>query len=184
MVLLYRHQYEFSIYETIELNLSRLMCSAEERARVKSALMKFYFSDETLGHGLNDKTFTLLKDKSNSGMFIEWTDANKVHPEAATMLPLLEEFYELQADHWETISHDHVLSFLLGSYEQRVYWFSNLSHSPHHVHMDARARKHTTCILTSAHTHTYTHVQGQANMHAHFHTHTGSKFLKSFAVCY
>ena len=53
-VLLYRYQYELSIHGSIKLNLSKLMCSADERAKLKSALMNFYFGDETLGHGLND----------------------------------------------------------------------------------------------------------------------------------
>ena len=77
MVLLWRHQHELSIHKKIELDLSSFACSAEERADLTSALKNFCFGHETLGLGVNDKTFNLLQKQSNNGLFIQWAQVRR-----------------------------------------------------------------------------------------------------------
>ena len=156
-VLLYRHQRELSIHAPIKLSLSQI-CSKRKRANLQSDLAKFYFGDETLGHGMNDKTFDLLLKEANDPRFMEWAQGNSLlpeetrrlisllskrrlislrseetqeltstggglHPAASSIIPLLSEFFKYQEHEYDKLSHDHMLSFLLGSWEQRTYWF-------------------------------------------------------------
>ena len=147
-VLLYRHQRELSIHAPIKLSPSQI-CSKKKRADLQSDLANFYFGDETLGHGMNDNSFDLLLKEANDPRFMEWAQGNSplpeetqrlisllseetqellstgggLHPAASSIIPLLSQFYKYQEDEYDKLSHDHMLSFLLGSWEQRTYWF-------------------------------------------------------------
>ena len=78
----------------------------------------------TLDYGLNDATYEMLDDESNSTKFMEWLDSKGVdHPETGPLLPLLKAYKAAKNETWEETSREHMLSFLLGSWEQRVYWF-------------------------------------------------------------
>ena len=46
-----------------------------------------------------------------------------LHPEASSIIPLLSQFYKYQEHEYDKLSQNHMLSFLLGSWEQRTYWF-------------------------------------------------------------
>uniref|UniRef100_A0A7S2BT64 TRP C-terminal domain-containing protein n=1 Tax=Florenciella parvula TaxID=236787 RepID=A0A7S2BT64_9STRA len=124
VVLLYRAQGELSLHKPIKLDPAKLVCSAKERAELKAAVMEFYFGDVTLGYGITDKTFKMLRSTDETAEFRHWLEAsNMPHPKSATLLPLLEAYITSQEEKWEDVSQRHPLSFLLGSWEQRVYWW-------------------------------------------------------------
>ena len=90
--------------------------------------------NETLGYGVNDQTFEILEKRSESDKFVNWLENQKLqsiggrlHPDTAShynaLLPLLKGYYASQEETWEDKSRKHMLSFLLGSWEERVYWF-------------------------------------------------------------
>ena len=112
MVLLYQAQAELSLQTPIKLDPAKLVCDPKERAELKAALMQFYFGDVTLGHGVTDKTIEMLQEVDN-----------KNDCKGETFLPLLKLYIKAQEEAWEKVSHNHVLSFLLQSWEQRVYWW-------------------------------------------------------------
>ena len=112
VVLLYRAQAELSLQIPIKLDPAKLVCDPKERAELKAALMQFYFGDVTLGHGVTDKTIEMLQ---------EVADENDLKGE--TFLPLLQLYIKAQEETWEKVSHNHMLSFLIHSWEQRVYWW-------------------------------------------------------------
>ena len=92
---------------------------------------------------VNSKTFDMLEDKSRTKKFTNWLEASgntggSVHAHRGAMrgmeggqfdthgsafLPLLRKYYQFQENTWQQISHDHMLSFLMGSWKQRVYWW-------------------------------------------------------------
>ena len=124
VVLLYRAQNELSPHKPIKLDPAKLVCSAKERAELKVALTEFYFGNVTLGYGIPDKTFEMLESTDKTKEFIGWLEQSEIpHPATATLLPLLKAYYTSQGEKWEVTSKGHLLSFLLGSWEQRVYWW-------------------------------------------------------------
>ena len=87
-------------------------------------MTEFYFSGVTLGYGVTDKTFEMLETTSETEAFIAWLETSNIpRPESATLLPLLKAYTVAQDKSWEEVSSRHMLSFLLGSWEQRVYWW-------------------------------------------------------------
>ena len=123
-VLLYRSQQELSIHDPFTLEPKKLCASADERAKLKATLVEFLAGEATLGHGVTEKTFGMLEDVAQTNDFMSWLDeTGQDRPSTSGYLPLLKKYFAAQHDKWEDVSHDHTLSFLLGSYEQRVYWF-------------------------------------------------------------
>ena len=58
---------------------------------------------------------------------MRWLDETGQDRPATTrylpLLKILQNYFASEEERWEQVSHDHTLSFLLGSYEKRVYWF-------------------------------------------------------------
>ena len=124
IVLLWRAQGELSLHKRIEIDLAKLACSSTERAELKAGLRDYFFGEVTLGHGLTASTFDMLRTTDHSEEFAAWLSrANIPHAKGGLLLPLLEAYIKAQEEQWEEVSHDHQLSFLLGSWQQRVYWF-------------------------------------------------------------
>ena len=143
------------------------------------SVSNFFAGEHTVGHGITARTFVMLQDIAQTRHFMEWLEEEKHthHAAAAKLLPQLEEYTKAKADAWEVLSHHHVLSFLLGSYSQRVYWFEVVEvfrrlmlsgalilFGPGTVGGHSRVCTHAhTCIATQAHTctvtHPFTHMQ-------------------------
>ena len=123
-VLLFRNQRELSIHAPFSLEPKKLCASADKRAELKATLVEFLAGDATLGKGVTEKTFGMLDDVAQTDDFMRWLDeTGKTRPSTSGYLPLLKGYFAAEQRKWEDVSHDHVLSFLLGSYEKRVYWF-------------------------------------------------------------
>ena len=66
----------------------------------------------------------MLEATVDSEKFIKFLEKSQTAcPEEANVLPLLKNFHDSKTASWEEISSHHQLSFLLGSWEQRVYWW-------------------------------------------------------------
>ena len=177
--LLWRHQSKLSVHDPITIDLGQLCSSSKERAKIMHSVPNFFAGEHTVGHGINARTFVMLQDIAHTRHFMEWLEEEKHthHAAAAKLLPQLEEYTKAKADAWEVLSHHHVLSFLLGSYSQRVYWFEVVEvfrrlmlsgalilFGPGTVGGHSHVCTHAhTCIATQAHTctvtHPFTHMQ-------------------------
>jgi len=125
IVMLYRSQAELSVHEPIKLDPRKLACSAKDREKLKKDLINFYFGAVTLGNGVDENTLDHLAMDTNSKAFDNWLEKKGAkHPaEADDLFVFLTQFYKDEEERWAAESRAHTLSFLLGSYEKRVYWF-------------------------------------------------------------
>ena len=64
--MLYRAQGDLSLHKPIKLDPAKLVCSTKERADLKTAVTEFYFGYVTLGHGMTDKTFEMLRSTNEA----------------------------------------------------------------------------------------------------------------------
>ena len=88
-------------------------------------MAEFYFGDVALGYGVTDKTFEMLESTEMTDKFVRWLEESRTPDptQQNALLPLLRAYYKSQDEKWEQVSSLHLLSFLLGSWEQRVYWW-------------------------------------------------------------
>ena len=175
--LLWRHQSKLSVHDPITIDLGQLCSSSKEREKIMHSVSNFFAGEHTVGHGITARTFVMLQDIAQTRHFMEWLEEEKHthHAAAAKLLPQLEEYTKAKADAWEVLSHHHVLSFLLGSYSQRVYWFEVVEVFRRLMlrRVDfvrprdggwSLARLHA---CTHMHRHASTHVHGHTPIHTH-----------------
>ena len=85
-------------------------------------LLKNYYAEQPESE-VAPEIFALLETTARTKEFTAWLETKNAARPAATLLPLLKDYYAAQDESWEQVSANHQLSFLLGSWEQRVYWW-------------------------------------------------------------